>query len=91
MTERFNKNLAAVTISEKQVFLDKARNTEGCVMLAVGEPDFGISDGVRKFLSQAIQHGKTHYVSAEGDYAVRRRSSSLLGHRKGYIWPSSPS
>ncbi len=86
MTERFNKNLAAVTISEKQAFLDKARNAEGCVMLAAGEPDFGISDGVRKFLSQAIQHGKTHYVSSEGDYAVRRALADYENRVSGAVW-----
>ncbi len=86
MTDRFNRNLAAVKPSEKQAFLDKARSTEGCVMLAAGEPDFGISDGVRKFLSHAIQHGKTHYVSAEGDHAVRKALADYENRVSGAAW-----
>ena len=72
MTELLNRDLMNVKTRDPKPFLDKARQTEGAVLLTAGEPDFGISDGVRIHLSKSIQHGKTHYVSAEGDYFVRR-------------------
>ena len=42
------------------------------MLLTASEPDFGISDGVRIHLNKSIEHGKTHYVSPEGDYSVRK-------------------
>ena len=72
MTELLNRELMNVKTRDHKPFLDRARKTEGAVMLTASEPDFGISDGVRIHLNKSIEHGKTHYVSAEGDYFVRK-------------------
>ena len=72
MKELLNRDLVTVKPRNPKPFLDKARQIQGAVLLTSGEPDFGISDGVRIHLSKSIQHGKTHYVSAEGDYFVRK-------------------
>lgn len=72
MTELLNRDLTAVKTRNTKSFLERAQKTEGAVLLTASEPDFGISDGVRIHLSKSIQHGKTHYVSAEGDYFVRK-------------------
>ena len=72
MTEYLNRNLMNAQPRDAKAFLERAARTEGAILLTASEPDFGISDGVRIHLSKAIQHGKTHYVSAEGDYFVRK-------------------
>ena len=72
MNELLNRNLLAVTTAEQRKFLERAKDMEGVLMLTAGEPDFGISDGVRIHLSKSIQQGKTHYVSPEGDFFVRK-------------------
>ena len=72
MTALLNKRLTDIKARSQRAFLEKAKATEGAVLLTAGEPDFGISDGVRIHLSKSIEHGKTHYASPEGDYFVRR-------------------
>ncbi len=72
MTELLNKKLMDVRTGAQRAFLEKAKATEGAILLTAGEPDFGISDGVRIHLSKSIEHGKTHYVSPEGDFFVRK-------------------
>ena len=71
MTELLNKKLLTAKPRDRR-FLEKARAAEGTVLLTASEPDFGISDGVRIHLNKSIEHGKTHYVSPEGDYSVRK-------------------
>lgn len=71
MTELLNKKLLTAKPGDRR-FLEKARAAEGAVLLTASEPDFGISDGVRIHLNKSIEHGKTHYVSPEGDYSVRK-------------------
>ena len=71
MTELLNEKLLTAKPGDRR-FLEKARAAEGTVLLTASEPDFGISDGVRIHLSKSIEHGKTHYVSPEGDYSVRK-------------------
>ena len=72
MTELLNNNLMTVKTGGQRAYLEQAGKMEGVVMLTGSEPDFGISDGVRIHLSKSIEHGKTHYVSPEGDYFVRK-------------------
>ncbi len=72
MKELLNRDLMNVQTRDPRDFLERAKATEGAVLLTNSEPDFGISDGVRIHLSKSIEHGKTHYVSAEGDYFVRK-------------------
>ena len=67
-----NRDLMNVQTRNPRDFLERAKAAEGAVLLTNSEPDFGISDGVRIHLSKSIQHGKTHYVSPEGDYFVRK-------------------
>ncbi len=72
MTELLNKRILNTKAGDQSRFLEKARAAEGAVLLTASEPDFGISDGVRIHLSKSIEHGKTHYVSPEGDFFVRK-------------------
>ena len=71
MTALLNEKLLTTKPKDRR-FLEKAKAAEGAVLLTASEPDFGISDGVRIHLTKSIEHGKTHYVSPEGDYSVRK-------------------
>ena len=86
MTELLNKNLLTVKTDGQRAYLEQAGRMEGVVMLTGSEPDFGISDGVRIHLSKSIEHGKTHYVSPEGDYFVRKAVADYEARATGAVY-----
>lgn len=71
MTEFLNRNLLNLQPSGIRHFTNLAKETEDCIMLSLGEPDFGISDSVKGAVTKALAQGKTHYPPNTGNPSMR--------------------
>ncbi len=71
MTELLNRNLLTLEAKDPGRFIAMARETEGCILLTAGEPDFGISDIVKTNVTKSLNLGQTHYSDPVGDPRTR--------------------
>lgn len=67
-----NKNLAALKRSQIRVFTNLARETPGCVMLTIGEPDLNTPEAIKTAAVTALTENQTHYAPNQGTPALRR-------------------
>ena len=67
-----NKNLAALKRSQIRVFTNLARETPGCVMLTIGEPDLNTPEAIKAAAVTALTENQTHYAPNQGTPALRR-------------------
>ena len=66
-----NSNLSGLKRSPIRLFTNLARETPGCAMLTIGEPDFDTPDNIREAAISAIAAGHTHYAPNQGTPALR--------------------
>ena len=66
-----NSNLSGLKRSPIRLFTNLARETPGCAMLTIGEPDFDTPENIREAAVSAIQAGHTHYAPNQGTPALR--------------------
>ena len=67
-----NSNLSTLKRSPIRLFTNLARQTPGCAMLTIGEPDFDTPDNIREAAVSAIRAGQTHYAPNQGTPALRQ-------------------
>ena len=78
-----NTNLTALKRSQIRVFTNLARETPGCAMLTIGEPDLETPEVIKSAAMAALQVGKTHYAPNQGTPALRKAVAefeSARGH-----------
>ncbi len=66
-----NSNLATLKRSPIRLFTGIARETPGCAMLTIGEPDFDTPENIREAAVAAIRQNHTHYAPNQGTPALR--------------------
>ncbi|MGM9588692.1 MAG: pyridoxal phosphate-dependent aminotransferase [Faecousia sp.] len=67
-----NQNLATLKRSQIRVFTNLARQTPGCAMLTIGEPDLDTPQAIKAAAMAALQEGQTHYAPNQGTAALRQ-------------------
>ena len=67
-----NSNLSALKRSPIRLFTNMARETPGCAMLTIGEPDFNTPEAIRDAAIAALQANHTHYAPNQGTPALRQ-------------------
>ena len=67
-----NQNLASLRRSGIRVFTNLARQTPGCVLLTIGEPDFATAEAVKAAAWEALTRDETHYAPNQGTLELRR-------------------
>lgn len=67
-----NSNLTSLKRSPIRLFTNLARETPGCAMLTIGEPDFDTPENIRAAAIAAIEANHTHYAPNQGIPALRQ-------------------
>ena len=67
-----NSNLSTLKRSPIRLFTNLARQTPGCAMLTIGEPDFDTPENIREAAVSAIRAGATHYAPNQGTPQLRQ-------------------
>ena len=76
-----NSNLSALKRSPIRLFTNLARETKGCAMLTIGEPDFDTPDVIREAAVSAIRAGLTHYAPNQGTPSLREAVAEFETNR----------
>jgi len=66
-----NQNLSALKRSAIRVYTNLAKQTSGCVMLTIGEPDFDTPAQIKAAAMAALEANQTHYAPNQGTLALR--------------------
>ena len=61
-----NQNLSALQRSRIRVYTNLAKETPGCAMLTIGEPDFDTPEAIKAAAIAAIENNHTHYAPNQG-------------------------
>lgn len=67
-----NRNLNTLKRSQIRQFTNLARQTPGCVLLTIGEPDFDTPPAIREAAHRALEEGQTHYAPNQGTAGLRQ-------------------
>ena len=67
-----NSNLSTLKRSLIRLFTNMARETPGCALLTIGEPDFDTPENIREAAVAAIRENHTHYAPNQGTPALRQ-------------------
>ena len=76
-----NSNLSSLTRSPIRLFTNMARETPGCAMLTIGEPDFDTPANIRAAAVAALQDHHTHYAPNQGTPGLRRAVAEFETNR----------
>ena len=76
-----NDKLSPLKRSQIRVFTNLARETPGCVMLTIGEPDFDTPQAVKTAAVTAIENNLTHYAPNQGNAALRLAIAEFESNR----------
>lgn len=82
-----NQNLNALQRSAIRVYTNLARETPGCAMLTIGEPDFDTPEAIRAAAVAAIDAGQTHYAPNQGTLRLRRAVAEFETARGNAVSP----
>ena len=67
-----NQNLSGLKRSQIRVFTNLAKETPGCVMLTIGEPDLNTPEAVKAAAVAALEQNQTHYAPNQGTLPLRQ-------------------
>ena len=67
-----NPNLSGLKQSMIRSFTNLARQTPGCAMLTIGEPDFDTPEVIKAAAVAALDRGRTHYAPNQGIPELRQ-------------------
>ena len=67
-----NQNLNALRRSDIRAFTNLARQTPGCHLLTIGEPDFDTPAEIKAAAVAALNRNETHYAPNQGTVALRQ-------------------
>ena len=76
-----NHNLERLQRSGIRVFTNLARQTAGCRMLTIGEPDLDTPREIREAAARAMEAGQTHYAPNQGTESLRRAIAAFETRR----------
>ena len=76
-----NANLASLKRSPIRLFTNMARETPGCAMLTIGEPDFDTPQIIREAAVAALRANHTHYAPNQGTPALRQAVAEFETNR----------
>ena len=76
-----NSNLSTLKRSPIRLFTNMARETPGCAMLTIGEPDLDTPEKIREAAVSAIHAGHTHYAPNQGTPALRQAVAEFETNR----------
>ena len=76
-----NSNLSSLKRSPIRLFTNMARETPGCAMLTIGEPDLDTPENIRAAAMAAIDAGHTHYAPNQGTPALRQAVADFETNR----------
>ena len=82
-----NQNLSALKRSAIRVYSNMARETEGCAMLTIGEPDFDTPEAIKAAAMAALTAGQTHYAPNQGTPALRKAVADFETARGHAVTP----
>ena len=82
-----NSNLSALKRSQIRTFTNLARETPGCAMLTIGEPDFDTPKPIKAAAIIALQMGQTHYAPNQGTLKLRQAISEFETDRGNPVSP----
>ena len=66
-----NEKLSGLKLSGIRGYTNLAKNTPGCIMLTIGEPDFDTPQAIRDAAVRALERGQTHYAPNQGLMELR--------------------
>ena len=72
-----NQNLNALRRSDIRAFTNLARQTPGCHLLTIGEPDFDTPAEIKAAAVAALNRNETHYAPNQGTAALRQAVAQL--------------
>jgi len=67
-----NQNLTLLKRSQIRTFTNLARQTPGCSMLTIGEPDLDTPETIKLAAMAALSNNQTHYAPNQGTAALRQ-------------------
>ena len=67
-----NQNLSSLKRSAIRVYTNLAKQTPGCVMLTIGEPDFDTPEVIKQAAVAALHANQTHYAPNQGTASLRK-------------------
>lgn len=76
--ERIAKRAKSIEISTIRYFFNMAKEVEGAISLAIGEPDFVTPVHIRDAAKKALDEGKTGYTVNPGLIELRQEISNYL-------------
>ncbi len=76
-----NQNLSALERSPIRRFTNLARQTPGCKLLTIGEPDLDTPEPIKAAAMAAIANNQTHYAPNQGTPALRRAVAAFETRR----------
>ena len=82
-----NQNLSTLKRSAIRVYSNLARETPGCVMLTIGEPDFDTPASIKAAAAAALAAGQTHYAPNQGTAALRQAVADYETSRGNTVTP----
>ena len=67
-----NQNLNTLQRSQIRLYTNMARETDGCAMLTIGEPDFDTPEAIKEAAMAALGANRTHYAPNQGTEGLRK-------------------
>ncbi len=67
-----NQNLSRLNRSPIRLYTNLARQTPGCAMLTIGEPDFDTPQAIKAAAMEALAANQTHYAPNQGTPELRQ-------------------
>lgn len=83
MTEFLNQNVLNIFPSGIRRYTTLAKNTPGCISLAIGEPDFSTPDVIKDETKLALDQNLTHYPPSAGEGYLLERISRFEKEKNG--------
>ena len=83
-----NNNLLSLQRSQIRVYTNLARQTPGCVMLTIGEPDLDTPEAIKAAAVEAIHNNLTHYAPNQGTEGLREAIADFETRRGKATNPS---
>ncbi len=82
-----NSNLSALERSPIRRFTNLARQTPGCILLTIGEPDFNTPSPIKDAAAAALYANETHYAPNQGAIRLRQAVADFESARGNSVDP----
>ena len=82
-----NQNLNSLKRSQIRVYTNLARETPGCTLLTIGEPDLDTPEQIKCAAITALQNNHTHYATNQGIPALRAAIAAFETNRGNAVKP----